>query len=176
MRHLVELIRLRLRAGSDCPSRAIAWWGNGFHGFSHVDLLLPSGELLGARSDLITHKGVVYPAGVQIRPWDYEPDIRSAIVIFKSTRAQAAIWEAWARSKIGADYDRRNIVDLITGRRPKLNTGRFICSAFGTDSLQLPLLELLPPLPVPPQQVTPDSLFIACVAAGARYLEFGPSA
>lgn len=146
------MIRLQFVAGTDLSSRLIAWWGNGWHGYSHVDAVLADGSLLGARSDVIG--GV--PAGVQIRPPGYEKWVRTAVVTIQTPKGPE--WEAFLRSQIGRQYDITNIVDLITGESPIENDGRWICSSLQTEALEQ--IQLLPELPVPPQQVTPDGLYL----------------
>jgi uncharacterized protein YycO len=150
------VIRLHFVAGSGLPSRLISWWGNGYHGFSHVDAVLPDGTLLGARSDVI---GDV-PAGVQIRPPDYEKWLRQATVTIQTDKG--AQWEAFLRSQVGLPYDELNIINLITGEPTPEKDGHWICSALQTAALEI--IGILKPPPIPPQQYTPDSLYLVASA------------
>lgn len=91
-------------------SRMIEWFDHG--AYSHVDIVLPSGELLGARNDVID--GI--PAGVQIRPPNY---VSGDNVLRVDLPAPAAVVERFyelAHAQIGKPYDRTAIVGFVVGR------------------------------------------------------------
>lgn len=150
-------IKLSFVCGADLSSRLIAWYGNGYGGFSHVDAVLPSGELLGARDDAIGDA----PPGVQVRPDNYEKWIRRTIVTILCTQEQAVAWERWLRSQIGKPYDSGAIWGFIFGT-PSHEQGHWICSACQTGALKQ--AGLLHPFSVPDSQVTPDALFLMSTA------------
>lgn len=155
------MIKLQFVLGAGLSSRLIAWWGNGYGGYSHVDAGLPDGTWLGARSDAVGGK----PPGVQIRPDAYETWAKRTVVTLNTTAAEAAQWEAFLRRQVGLQYDKTDIIGLITGK-PIGTRGAWICSALQTDALQV--IGKLPTLPVPPQQVTPNSLLLMCSAIGGQ--------
>lgn len=148
------MIHLQFVRGTSLTARAIAWWGNGYGGFSHVDALLPDGTLLGARDDAVGGK----PPGVQIRPQGYEKWDRKEVVEIATSSQQADVWRSYLRSQIGMQYDKGAIWDFILGRQDLHQAGHWICSALQTGALQA--AGLLRRLPVPDQQVSPDALYL----------------
>ena len=149
------VIRLSFRLGYDLSSRLIAWWGQAIGGWSHVAAMLPSGELLDARSDKL---GDV-PAGVQIRPEALEPAKRTALVELPG--GDPVAWEEWLKSKVGARYDDAAIVGDIVGRQFH-GKGRWICSALQTQALKH--AGLIRNLPMSDSLVTPDALYLIVTA------------
>jgi hypothetical protein len=159
------MIRLSFRLGSDLSSRLIAWYGQGYGGWSHVAAVLPDGTLLDARSDVLG--GV--PAGVQIRTEDLEPVRRSALVELE--KGDSAAWEAFLRSQIGKPYDEQAILGFILGRKDHTK-GRWICSALQTGALKA--AGLLHSIPIPEAQVTPDALYLLVTAGlGGKIIKNG---
>jgi hypothetical protein len=162
-------IRLQFVAGADLSSRFIAWYGNGYRGFSHVDAVLPGGFLLGARSDAIGGQ----PPGVRVRPPDYGPRwgekwLRRSVIEFSSTATQAYQWERWLGNQCGKQYDDAAIFGFILGRRwHKLHC--WICSALQCEALVREKFIRSPG--VPAAQITPDTLHACCLAAGAVIAE-----
>jgi len=151
--------------GSDYSSRLIAWWGQGYFGWSHVDALMPDGSCLGARSDVIN--GI--PAGVQIRPPGYEKWKRRCLVRMPCTAGEAAEWEVYLRSQVGDPYDKSDILGLIIGK-PMSSAGHWICSALQTNALER--IGRLPHLCITPQQVSPNTLLAVLSALGATCTSF----
>ncbi len=141
-------------------SRLIAWWGQGYGGYSHVDAVLPTGELLGARSDAVGGK----PQGVQIRPADYEKWNRVCRMSLACTDKQANAWDAFLRAHVNDDYDETDILGLIIGK-PVMSAGHWICSALQCAALEA--AGLMPKLLIEPQQVSPNTLRVAFSAIGA---------
>ena len=87
------MITLQFVLGADLASRAIAFWGQGYGGFSHVDAVLSDGTLLGARNDVAGDQ----PAGVRIRPANYETWARKERLELACTFTQEATWESVAK-------------------------------------------------------------------------------
>jgi hypothetical protein len=84
-------------------------WGT-WCDISHVDLVLPDGSLLGARSDTVN-------PGVQIRQGDYGNFTRIIQCDYDFTPAQTDLYIGWCRSQIGKPYDKRGIASYITHKR-----------------------------------------------------------
>lgn len=161
------MITIQLVRGSGVSSRLIAWWGNGYDGFSHVDAVLSTGELLGARSDVIKPLGggPAIPAGVQIRPPAYERWDKRVVIDIPSTPSETSMWEGYLRKQINDGYDQSDILGLILGT-PMSTAGHWICSALQTDALQY--VKKIGPLGIPPQQVTPNTLGAVVMAIGGK--------
>ena len=157
------MIRLQFVLGRDISSRFVAWYGNGYGGFSHVDAVLSDGTLLGARSDEVGGGD-----GVRIRSSDppYEKWKRREVYGLQCSAAEEFTWEAWLRSELGHAYNPGAIWDFVLGRRDLTKRGRWICSELQTKALQK--IAKLPTLPVPASQVTPNSLLLMFCAIGAR--------
>ncbi len=153
------MITLQFVCTDSILSKLIAWYGNGWHGFSHVDAVLPDGSLLGARSTSVGGK----PPGVQIRPANYEKWIRVSRISFNPSQSQADTWVNWLVSQVGKQYDMSNILDFIIGDKTHQD-GRWICSALQMAALLQ--VKLLSPAGVPAQQITPDTLHAICCASG----------
>lgn len=156
-------MKIKVVAASNIASDAIAWWGNGWHGFSHAAALLPSGELLDARSDHVAGK----PPGVQIRHDNYETWSRWAVIELAATAEQNGAWEQWLRKQIGRPYDSRGILNFLLGRRPT-NDGMWFCSALQFEALRT--VGLMPDVGVPAQGITPDGIAILTRAVGGRVI------
>lgn len=130
---------------------------------SHVDLVLPNGKLLGARSKAITAGGLTYAAGVQARPPEYlkfSKVIRATL--FCSATQEDAIY-AMAQKQLGKPYDLANIADFVFHDDKDDLTGRkWICSAliqWLTEVAGVPLLN--PDVPV--QRIAPGHLLMSPV-------------
>lgn len=143
--------------GADIPSRLIAWYGQGYGGFSHIDIQRPDGTLAGARSD---HVGGQEP-GFRIRPPDYEKWCRIALIAIACTPEQQAKSEVWIRDHVGAKYDRNAILGFLLGRRMH-GKGQWICSA----AAKAILLDagLAHPGGVSDSQITPDTIVELAIA------------
>jgi hypothetical protein len=103
-----------LARGLSSAAIQLAGGGTRALGFSHVDMILPTGELLGARTD--------YPingkAGVQIRPWDYGKStwVRQVVMELAATPEQEALFYNYARLQLGKPYDKLAILAFFTER------------------------------------------------------------
>lgn len=152
-------LRWQFVLGNGLSSRLIAWYGQGYGGWSHVDLLLPDGTCLGARSDAVGGK----PPGVQIRPHAYESWKRRTVLTLPCSAEQEAAAIAFARAEVNAPYDEADILGFILGRELETK-GAWICSAY-----QLAVAEAGPVIPhmhVTPQQCPPNMFFSIINAVG----------
>lgn len=156
------MMRWQFVLGAGISSRLIAWYGEGYGGWSHVDAILPDGSCLGARSDVI--KGI--PAGVQIRPEDYETWKRRDVLTLDCTPEEETDWEYRLRRNIGLGYDKGDILGFITGH-PMSEPGHWICSA-----VQLDVIETMGKVnlrgKITPQQCPPNMLYAMLLAIGAK--------
>ena len=149
----MSIIRLQFVRGTGLSSKLIAWWGNGYGGYSHVDGVLSTGELAGARSDAVGGQ----PPGFRVRPAFYEHWDKRTVVTLTVSDQQAKDWERFLRAQIGDPYDESDILGLIIGQ-PISSAGHWICSAAQNHALRT--IGVMPDLPVPDQQITPNSLLL----------------
>lgn len=148
--------------GPDWSSRWIAWYGNGYGGYSHVASVLADGRYLDARSDVLG--GV--PAGVHIRDPKTEKWIKKRRATFQVWPDEYADWEANLRAKIGTPYAKSDILGFMTGHNDH-EAGQWMCSALAINALQH--IKRVPyPLPVPAHQITPNSALLIVATAGFR--------
>jgi hypothetical protein len=157
----VAQLRWQFVLGDDLASRVIAWYGQGYGGYSHVDFLLPGGGCLGARSDRIAG----LPPGVQLRPNGYEKWAARKVLSLDCTEEQLEAAVRFEAEQIGDPYDKRDILGLLIGRPISSGSGYWICSA-----LQLAMVReigLLPNLLVTPQQCPPNMLAACLESIGA---------
>lgn len=158
-----------LRRTKGFSSKLIAWWGNGWNGYSHIDIVTPGGLFIGARSDEVGGK----PPGVWPRPADYERQHleRLTLIDIPCDQDQADDAHAWLNAQVGDLYDPGDIIRLITGEEVAATQGHWICSALFTGFLMAG--RILKKGPVPPQQVTPDGCDLLCWALGGVYYPQG---
>ena len=120
-----EFFRYQFVRQPDLTSDLIALGGAG--DFSHVDILLDDGSLLGARSDSVGGK----PPGVQIRPADYVKDWTHQVVIaVPCVPAQKAAALDFAFKQLGKPYDKLAIAGFIVGRDWR-SPDHWFCSELG---------------------------------------------
>jgi uncharacterized protein YycO len=100
------------QAGPTSDIIALAGGGDQFEGFSHVDILLPNGNLLGARDDSVGGQ----LSGVWIRRPNYVTWIRRVVIEIPCSDAQAATAYAFANAQVGKPYDTTAILAFIAGR------------------------------------------------------------
>jgi len=149
-------IAIQLVRAPGLISHAISWWGSGWNGYSHADLVLSDGSLLGARSDTVKLKdGTKIKPGVQVRPQGYARWERRTLFWKAATPAMVGAFERSARAKLGTAYDKDGILRLILGKQP-LDDGRDFCSCLALTVLQA--IGEVGTLSMVPQQVSPDSL------------------
>jgi hypothetical protein len=146
--------------GPDFWSRSIAWYGEGYDGYSHCAGLLADGRYLDSRADVIA--GV--PAGVQIRLPKTERWVKRRRATLQVPQQIYDGWEMALRAKIGTPYAKSDILGFILGR-PLHEAGHWDCSATQVNAVQR--VKIVPyPLPVPAHQVTPNTLLLILATAG----------
>jgi hypothetical protein len=146
--------------GPDLASRFIAWYGEGYGGWSHVAPVLADGRYLDARDDVLN--GV--PAGVHIRQAWSEPWKLKRRISLTVDQPIYDAWEANLRARIGDGYGRFDIWSFISGRNDH-KPGHWICSAHFIDSLQH--IKLVPfPLPIEAHSITPNAALLIGASVG----------
>lgn len=151
---MTRAIVLQFIGADDLGSEAIEWFSHG--SFSHVDSVLEDGRLLGARSDVVG--GV--PAGVQIRPPDYETFARVLRVELPAPNAVVDAYYGFLRSQIGKPYDKDGILAFVLWRDWRTPDAWF-CSEIAARGLEVSGY-LAYPLASPANRVTPSELVQIC--------------
>ena len=85
------------------------------------------------------------------------------MVSLPATPKQAADWEAYLRSQIGAGYDKADILGLILGI-PLMSAGHWICSALQFSGLRV--IGKVPAITQIPQQISPNTLYFGTQLIG----------
>lgn len=152
-------LRLQFVSGAGLSSRLISWWGQGYDGWSHVDAVLITGELAGARSDAVGGK----PPGYWIRPANYQVWKRRTVMTLKVSDGIAEAWERFLRRDQGAPYDQADIIGFLIGKS-MATQGHWVCSWKIIDTIQT--FDLMPSICLPASQVTPNTLAAICSATG----------
>ena len=162
------------RRGRGLSSRLISWYCNGYGGFSHVDLRLRNGDLVGARDDkTYGFNGEILKPGIRHRPWNYEKVAAVSLATKPCSLTEYNDWEAFALKHIGDQYDPAAIFSFITGIPLTSGDGFWICSQFGVDSAQE--IHCLPSnLCVPDRQITPNSLRLMLNVSGFTIIDKPP--
>lgn len=164
-------IQLQFVRQADFASEAIAWFTQG--NFSHVDAVLPNGELLGARHDSVGGK----PPGVQLRPEDYAEWALQVRFTIPCTGDVASHFYNFLLGQIGKPYDMSVIYGFITGRNWRQRDS-WICS-----ELQAAAMEhagIVRPLYLSASKIAPSALALvsSVIASGRTVLagadEFAP--
>jgi len=153
-------IRFRFARGPAWTSRLIEWFGGGL--YSHVDVFLANGMLIGARSDFIP-KGT--PAGVQIRPPDYLKGQASKILSLEVSSAEAGSFYSFLLLQKGKPYDRIAILGFATGRDWRSKDSWF-CSELVAAALEE--AGIAPHLAFTPNKISPNGLALILSALGAQ--------
>ena len=155
-------IRIDFLLGKDWSSKLIAWYGNGYGGWSHAASLLQSGMYVDSRADTIA--GV--PPGVRVRnprSEKWSKRMRATLEVDEHTYVK---WETSLLNRIGEPYAKIAIWEFITGKNETVD-GMWICSALAINALQH--AKIIPfPLWVPAHQITPNTLLTVCQVAGFR--------
>ena len=160
-------MRLKFVASAALTSRLIEWFGGGNH-WSHVAAMMPSGDLIDARADRVGGK----PAGVNVRPDNYEKWPRWRVLELQALGPQNSAWENFLKSQVGLPYDRQAILDFFDGVTPRMRAA-WICSGLQTAALQK--AGVLPAyLGLNDEQVTPNALEEMCMARGAVVIDQYP--
>lgn len=128
--------------------------------YSHVDIVLPDGNLLGA-SDQGAHGRVIAgnSCGVAIRPPDYQAfGIRRQMVI-KTEKADAVI--AAVMEEIGKPFDHSALKQIMTDKivRDWRENGMWFCSELVAHGLEKGKF-FKRPIIMPKNRITPPSLIL----------------
>jgi hypothetical protein len=172
-------IRFQGVMGLGWTSKAIAWWGGG-NQFSHFMCVLPDGNYVDARSDVVTVESadgepVHISAGVQSRPKDYEPWSRKVLFEKEVTKKVEAKWLDAVHSQIGKPYDHIGILDFIFGSDDDRNWRDQ--SAWFCDEFCLWTAEQagFTPLYIPAYRIAPNSASVALSAWGFKWNDLPPT-
>ena len=153
------MIRLQFSRQNDLISDEIAWFSAG--DFSHVDVILPGGNLLGSRSDTVGGQH----SGVQIRPPDYANfAIKVQMWAHFEPHIEIQLLD-WYRSQVGKPYDHEAILGFIVNRNWR-DDGSWECAELVTAGLEQ--FKILPTLYTPSNRVTPVCLATVISAVGFR--------
>jgi len=153
----MKSITLQFSFQTDLGADLIAYFGHGA-GFSHVDVVLADGRLLGARDEVCD--GVA--AGVQIRPADYARFTRKLVVSIATGAANAQGFDTFLRAQLGKPYDMRAIIGFAVGRDWRESDSWF-CSELVAAALET--AKIFPyRLATPANKIDPDDLLLALSA------------
>ena len=145
-------ITLQFVSGGGLSAELIEWFSHFPHSYSHVDTVLATGDLLGARSE---HIGDV-PAGVQIRPPGYATFTRRLVVELPATLEQAPRYTAFLLAQLGKPYDKIGIAAFAAERNWREAAAWFCDELVGAA---LEAAGWFPHAPLwPPNKWTPDDL------------------
>jgi len=118
--------------------------------WSHIDIALDDGTLLGARSD----------GGVQIRPANYAAFSKTVRYSVDCTEEQEARFMEAATSQIGTPYNFLGLLNFMFHRDWRKTTDWF-CSELVAWCFEQAGLPLLNPV-VPVQRITPQDVLLSC--------------
>lgn len=151
------MVRAQFVRGSGWASAGIAIFSAGH--LSHVDLVLPDGRLLGARSDSVGDA----PPGVRVRPAGYEDWSMRVLVELPATPKQAQKFYDFAMLQVGKRYDHLAIFAFALNRSWR-DTEAWFCS----DMLMACLEHagLCPHLYLPTNKITPVAAATVMTALG----------
>lgn len=156
-------IRVQFVRGKAFSSKLIGYGGRKF---SHVDIMLPDGRLLGARSDVV---GEAPREGVYIRPQDYEKwELRMLVEVPCTPEQQAAFYNA-ALSQLGKEYDKWAILGFIFGRNWR-EDDKWICSELLMFCAET--AKLVPSLWIAANQINPAMAAISMVSISSKATVF----
>lgn len=151
-------VTLQFVQGTNVFDKAIQAYSHGWA--THVDALLAdgSGRLLGSQSHAI---GAV-PAGVQIRPPNYEPFAQVLRVTLPAAPQQEAAFWTFLEAQLGKPYDHEAIFGMAVDRDWHA-AGSWFCSEVQGAALEG--CEVFPyPLSTATYCLTPPGLLLACSA------------
>lgn len=155
-------VQLQFVLGRSWSSDLIAWLGaDPRHGFSHVDLVLPDGNLLGARSDKVGGK----PPGVQIRRQGYERWRSRVVFEIVCGDLEASLFYNEAHAQVGKPYDHTAIAAFVANRDWR-DTDAWFCSELAMHCLEF--AGLCPTLYAPENKIHPTEAAIIVSALGAH--------
>lgn len=149
-------IDLQFAGSSDLGGQVIEWYDHGR--FAHVDVVLPSGKLLGARSEVI---GDV-PAGVQVRPASYLSNTVSTLKVnLECTDEVSNRFYQFVSEQIGKPYDWEAIVGFVAGRQWMQPDSWFCSELVAAGLVQSGFVHQLS---APANKIAPDDLLLVCSA------------
>lgn len=160
-------IQLQFIGGHNFTSKLIGYFSAGH--LSHVDVVMPTGRLLGARSDRCRGKDSLnawdIPSGVRIRPPNYIGHPH-ALVRFDipTTPDQERIFFDFLSKQIGRPYDYEAILGFMFSRDWR-ETDSYICSEL--VALALEKAKIVPCLYLAANKITPVALALAVSALGS---------
>jgi hypothetical protein len=149
-------ITIQLSALDDVGSVAIRAFSHG--PYSHVDAVLPDGNLLGARSDQI---GDV-PAGVQVRKPGYADFSALRHVVLPTTVDCEAAFYAFLQTQTGKPYDHSAILGFALDRDWR-EPDSWFCSELIAAALEKAAYFSFS-LAAPANKITPADLLLALSA------------
>ena len=160
------MIYLQFVAEHTVGSFAIRWFGGGAkRAVSHVDAVMPDGDLLGARSDRAGQK----PPGVEIRPSRYRRFYRRIIVSLPCSEQQQELFYSFLLKQIGKPYDHTAVMAFFVSRDWR-EDNCWICSELQAAALEF--CGILPYLYLTPNLITPTELaLLTSVIPGASFQE-----
>ena len=147
---------LQFVKGHGLSANLISWFGGGPR-FSHVDVVMPDGQLLGSRWDKVGGK----PPGVQIRPASYVKGERLTRVKLPCTLVQQRAFYEFLEAQIGKPYDSIGILAFLFGRNWR-ETDSWFCSELGSAALEE--AGILRPLAAMTNKITPSDLILVLSA------------
>jgi hypothetical protein len=134
--------------------------------FSHVDLVLPSGNLLGA-SDMGPKSPFIEgnPCGVAVRPPDYQVFGYRRQMVLKSDRAPKVIEAVY--SQLGKPFDSAGLKDFMGDEFPGVRDWRqpvaWYCSELFVWALEEAQFFTYNPLAWPKNRISPTDLLILLI-------------
>lgn len=150
------MITLQFAGPQDWGGELITWYDHGK--FAHVDAVLPDGNLLGARSEIVME----VPAGVQIRPASYLPEstTKLTVVLPCSDRISDAFYQ-FISEQIGKPYDEKAILGFVAGRNWAEEDSWFCSELVAAGMVKAMYVNQLS---APANKIAPDDLLLVCSA------------
>lgn len=160
-------MRWQLVQGRELSSKLIGWFGGG--GYSHVDVITPTGKLRGARSDII---GGAHKPGYFDRDWNYAQKdwIKRTVFTLDVTERQEKLYWEFSDKCIGAPYDKRGILGFATGKRDWHDPAAWFCSEQVYADCEC--AGIFNPMPEDAWKVDPGDLVFSFAQAGATWEVF----
>lgn len=151
-------VQVQFVRGKAWTSKAIGYTDD----FSHMDIVLPTGRLFGARSDRVGGQ----PPGVWDRPDNYEVWAMRMRVTIPTTAAQAKLFYDTAWAQRGKKYDKWAIAGFIF-RRDWREDDSWICSELGMYCLEV--ARIVPKLWIGANKIDPGMAAMACTALSSTW-------
>lgn len=136
------MIRLRFGARPGIEAWLIQWLSTGH--WSHVDIVMPDGMLLGARAD-----------GVRLRPPGYAPFRNVHLATIPAAAPQCRAFYRFASEQLGKPYDNLALWAFLRNREWH-REDQWTCSELPAAGLMR--VGLLRPPASPPSKITPVKL------------------